>query len=105
MVEKGDLNLDTCILYAVSLKNILSSIDDFTPDQIVFGRDPNVPDVSTDSLSALESTNPSDALVQHLHLMVLKRVEDAYLYAQSSQSENCSTKNVRNANFIPQFGD
>ena len=48
------------VAWAVSAKNSLKNVNGFSPNQLVFGKNPNFPNVSSDNLPALENKSSSE---------------------------------------------
>ena len=48
-------------------KNSLQNVYGFSPSQLVFGRNPNLPPVFNDKLRALVGTTSSEKVAQHLN--------------------------------------
>merc|ERR1711879_879182 len=69
MVEKimndTRCSLDLAIPWAISAKNALSNTYGFSPNQLVFGKNVNLPSVHTD-LPPAENIMKSDLITQHL---------------------------------------
>ena len=104
LMAEGDFDVDTCILYASMVKNMYSSTNGFSPYQLVFGRNPNLPDVLTDDLPALQPRAPLG--VVHDHLRALQQAKLAYFETQASQKVKLAlSKNIRDVKFIPRCGD
>ena len=59
-------SMDIAIPWAVCAKNSLSSVYGFSPNQLVFGRNINLPNVSTDKLSAQNTTCVNANIAKHL---------------------------------------
>ena len=72
MVEKivvdNQCSMDVALAWAVSAKNALHNVYGHSPNQLVFGRNPNLPSVLTDEPQALEGVTSSELLAQHLRV-------------------------------------
>ena len=60
-------SLQVAVAWAVSAKNSLSNVNGYSPNQLVFGRNPNYPCVLQDKLPALESSCSSKVLLDNLN--------------------------------------
>ena len=54
-IEETKCDLEMAVAWAVSAKNSLKNVNGFSPNQLVFGKNPNFPNVSSDNLPALEN--------------------------------------------------
>ena len=70
-------------MWATHAKNALINISGFSPYQLVFGMNPNVPGVTSSNLPALEGKSPSETVVTHLNS--LQKAREAYIKAESSE--------------------
>lgn len=70
------------LMWAVHAKNSLINISGFSPYQLVFGTNPNVPGVTSSNLPALEGKSPSETVATHLNS--LHRAREACMKAESS---------------------
>ena len=67
----------------MSAKNSLPNFGGFSPNQLVFGYNPNLPSVLVDKLPALESTTSSDIVQQNMNAMHISRQN--FIAAESSE--------------------
>ena len=51
-MEDAECDLDVAVSWSVSAKNALKNVHGFPPDQLVFGKNPNFPDVHDNLLPA-----------------------------------------------------
>ena len=78
MVEKlmnDGYNIEDATCWAVSAKNSLANVSGYSPNQLVFGKNPNYPSVLTSELPGLEEWNSSDILRENLNLLHESRKE------------------------------
>ena len=75
--------LPIALMWATHAKNALINISGFSPYQLVFGMNPNVPGVTSSNLPALEGKSPSETVVTHLNS--LQKAREAYIKAESSE--------------------
>lgn len=88
MVRKIIADQPTCPLHialawAVNAKNCLQMVGGYSPYQLVFGRNPKLPNVMNDSLPALEGTTISETLGKHLNALHASR--QAFIRAETSE--------------------
>lgn len=87
MVEKittdSNCSLDIAIQWAISAKNALSTVYGFAPNQLVFGRNVNLPDVHKDRLPAQNATGSSSLIARHL--IALHKARQAFITQESCE--------------------
>ena len=71
------------LAWATCAKNSLQSYNGFSPNQLVFGHNINIPSVLTDDLPALESWTTSDIIRENMKAMHVARQK--YVEAESSE--------------------
>ena len=71
------------LAWAVCAKNSLQNYNGFSPNQLVFGHNINIPSVLVDNLSALESTTSSDIIRKNMNAMHVARQK--FIEAESSE--------------------
>lgn len=81
--DQPDLNLEIALVWAVNAKNSLSMVYGWSPYQLVFGANPNMPSVITDKPPALENTTVSQKFANHLNALHSSR--RAFIKAESSE--------------------
>ena len=54
--------LEIALAWAMNAKNYLHNVHGYSPNQLVFGRNPNLPSVINDKPTALEGTTSSEVL-------------------------------------------
>ena len=69
--------------WALTAKNLLQNVHDFTPNHLVFGTNPNFPPVFNDKSQALEGKTSSDIIVDNLNVMHV--VRKAFIEAEASE--------------------
>ena len=74
LLEEG-YDLEDAVCLATSAKNALANINGFSPNQLVFGKNPNFPSVLTSDLPGLEESKEDDILRENLNLMHKSRTE------------------------------
>ena len=69
MMSDSDISLEMALAWAVNAKNSLHNVYGFSPSQLVFGRNPNLPSVLNDKIPALNGTTQSEEVARHLNAM------------------------------------
>ena len=83
-IEDAKCNFDIALAWAVSAKNALHSIKGgYSPNQLVFGRNPNLPSFLNDKLPALEGLSTSEIVANNLNAMHAAR--KAFIENESSE--------------------
>ena len=75
-------SIENALVWAVSAKNALANNLGFSPNQLVFGRNPNLPSILTAELPALRAKTSSELIAEHLN--ALHSARRAFI-----QSESC----------------
>ena len=83
MMEDSDLSWETAICWAVNAKNSLLSVHGFSPYQIVYGRNPNLPSVIVNKPPALEGETMCSFMGKHL--TGLHEGRKAFISSESSE--------------------
>ncbi|KAL5262236.1 hypothetical protein ACHWQZ_G007827 [Mnemiopsis leidyi] len=77
MEDNPDCSVETALAWAVHAKNCLSNINGFSPYQLVFGFNPNIPSLEdkADKFSALEDKTVSEKVAEHINAIYSARRE------------------------------
>ena len=67
--KSNNYPIDVIVAWAVSAKNALHNCYDFSPNQIVFGKNLNYPSILVDKVPALEGKTSSELIANHLNEM------------------------------------
>ena len=106
-MEDSKCSLEVAVAWAVSAKNSLSNVNGYSPNQLVFGRNPNFPCVLTDKLPALNSHCSSKVLRDNLN--ALHAAREAFVKNEASEklrialrkkTRNCTSKNFVNGDSV-----
>ena len=62
-------SLDIAVFWAVASEHALANVYGYSPNQLVFGRNPNFPSTLIDKLPALETATHSDIVLKNLTTM------------------------------------
>ena len=67
----ADVNcsIHVAVAWSIAAKNALKNVYGFSPNQLVFGRNPNLPTVLESELPALEAVSSSQLIADHLNAM------------------------------------
>ena len=68
-MENAHCGLNIALAWEVSAKNALKNVHGFSPDQLVFSRNPNFPNVFDNELPALEGRTTSEIVANNLNAM------------------------------------
>ena len=96
-------SIHIAVAWCVSAKNLLKNVYGFSPNQLVFGRNPNFPVSSESELPALEGKTTSKLLADHLN--ALHAAREAFVSCESSSKiRRALLRKTRTANvhvFLP----
>ena len=81
--NSNNYSVDIIVAWAVSAKNALHNYYGFSPNQLVFGKNPNFPSVLIDKPPALEGKTRSEIIANHLNIMHAAR--KAFIEAEASE--------------------
>ena len=73
--EENKCTLDTALAWAVAARNALHNNQGFSPNQLVFGSNPSIPNIGEDSPVALENRTSSQIVADNLNAMRKSREE------------------------------
>ena len=95
-LEDTNTSIETAVVWAISAKNSLSGSNGFTPNILVFGRNPNTPTVLSSELPALEKAS-TETVRDNLNAMHAAR--KAFIQKESSEKiKRALRHNVRTCN-------
>ena len=83
MCEEQGYSLNTAVAWAVSAKNSLKNVYGFSPNQLVFGKNPNFPCVMNNKLPALEGMTSSKIVAENLNAM--HNARQAFIKAEADE--------------------
>lgn len=81
-LDKG-LDWSTALIWALMAKNTMQNVNGFSPYQLVFGENPNLPSVLVDRPPALEGTTMSEWVGKHI--TALHEARKAFTEAECSE--------------------
>ena len=82
-LEDVKCNFEIALAWAVSAKNVLHNVNGYSPNQLVFGKNPNFPSFLNDKLPALEGISTSEVVANNLNAMHAAR--KAFIESESSE--------------------
>ena len=88
--ENPQTPLDVALAYACNAKNCLQMWNGFSSFQLVFGKNPRLPDVFNATLPELEGKTHSELIAMHLN--VLQSAKEAFLKSQACQKIKMALK-------------
>ena len=83
LTDQPNIRLSTAVAWAVHAKNTLQMVGGYSPYQLVFGCNPQLPSVCCDDPPALEGTTTSEMFAKHLN--ALHNGRQAFLKAETSE--------------------
>ena len=96
-MKETNFKLETAVVWAVSAKNSLSGHQGYSPNMLVFGRNPNYPNILTSELPALE-TQVSRVTVEN-NLEAMNSAREAFIQSECSEKIKHALKHtVRSCN-------
>ena len=98
---------DIALAWSLSAKYALKNVYGFSPNQLVFGHNPNLPSVIDNKLPALSGTTSSQLIAQHLNAMHASRkafieceASDKLRRALKSKTRPATSKYYHNGNKV-----
>ena len=73
ILSDSSCSVANALVWAVSAKNALYNNGGYSPNQLVFGKNPNLPSVLTARPPALRTHTPSHLIAEHLNAIHLAR--------------------------------
>ena len=102
--DEYKLDWETSLGWAINAKNSLQSVHGFSPFQLVFGRNPNLPNILEDNPSALEVTTSSE--IVRKQITALHAARKAFIESESSECiRRALRKNIRTSGVNFKNGD
>ena len=95
-------SISVALAWSISAKNALENVFGFSPNQLVFGRNPNLPTVMNSNLPALEGVSSSQLIADHLNAMHAAR--KAFVVLEASEKLRRALKSrTRNASSVVEY--
>ena len=107
IVDDTNCSIQNALVWALSAKNALSNNLGYSPNQLVFGRNPNLPSTLSSQLPALRTKTSSELVAEHLN--ALHSARRAFIQAESSkkiktalsrQTRTTTSKDFRNGDIV-----
>ena len=104
IIDDTNSPCDVALAWAINAKNSLLYHNGFSPSQLVYGRNSNLPNTISNNLPALETTTLNPELVEHI--ATLHAARKAFLIAKSSNKLKVAMrKQTRQSGHIYSIGD
>ena len=105
VMDDSGCDVEVALAWAVSARNTLTNFGGFSPNQLVFGHNPGLPNVYVNDPPALEPTPPSDMVRDNLNALHVARSE--FMKAESNERLSRALRhNIRSSDLIDvQNGD
>ena len=81
--DHPNISLEVLLCWACNARNSLQMWQGFSSYQLVFGQNPNLPNIMTDNLPALEGTTTSETLAKHINALHSSR--QAFIRSESDE--------------------
>ena len=81
--DYGKMNSQTLLSWANMARNSLQMWNGYSSHQLVFGENPNLPNIMQDTLPALEGTTRSEVFSQHLN--ALQATRKAFIQSEAEE--------------------
>ena len=81
--EEVDCSVEVALCWAINAKNCLQNVYGFSPHQLVFSKNPNLPSVFEDKLPALEGVSGSKLVATHLN--ALHKAREEFIKLEASE--------------------
>ncbi len=102
--DNPEIDLETAVAWACAAKNSLSTVHGFSPFQLVFGRQPNIPNIIDEPPNVLESKSHSKALEDQLK--ALHECRAAFMKSQNCEKlKRALRTKMRTAQHVYSPGD
>lgn len=83
LADSPSLDLEVALVWAVNAKNSLQMVHGWSPYQLVFGANPNLPSVLIDNPPALQGSTVSEMFAKHLNTLYASR--KAFIQSECSE--------------------
>ena len=104
LVDFPDMDLETALAWACVAKNSLSTVYGFSPFQLVYGRQPNLPNIIEEPPNAIEIKTHSKALEEQLKSM--HECRTAFMKSQNCEKlKQALRTKIRTAQHVYNHGD
>ena len=104
-IHDTNCSVETALLWSLCAKNSLLNNRGYSPNQLVFGRNPNLPSVLTSKLPAMRTDTPSKLISEHLSAIAAARQSFIQSEASCQLKKALSSKTRTVTNKVFQIGD
>ena len=87
-IENTLCSFEIGLAWAISAKNTLDNVYAFSPNQLVFSRNPNLPSFLNDKLPALEGVSTSEVVASNINVMHAARKQ--FIKCESLEKLRCA---------------
>ena len=87
-LEETHCSFEIALAWTISTKNTLHSVHGFSPNQLAFGRNPNMSSFLNDKLPASEGVSTSEIVASNLNAMHAARKQ--FIKCESLEKLRCS---------------
>ncbi|XP_053390667.1 uncharacterized protein LOC128553511 [Mercenaria mercenaria] len=99
-----EVNLQTLLSWANMARNSLQMWNGYSSHQLVFGHNPNIPNIMSDNLPALQGSTSSEVFAKHLN--VLHATRRAFIQSEADERIKRALRNkVRASEQVFEHGD
>ena len=98
-----DTDIEVLLAWANMAKNALQMWNGFSSYQLVFGKNPNLPNIMNDNLPALQGSTSSEILSEHLN--ALHAARQAFVKSEADERIRALRSKVRVSEQVYKYGD
>ena len=91
ILEDTNCGIEVALPWALTAKNSLHNVYGYSPNQLVFGKNPNLPCVLNDKLQALEGKTSSEIIAENLN--ALHAARKAFVHNEASEKVRRALRN------------
>lgn len=102
--DNTNINLQTLLSWANMARNSLQMWNGYSSHQLVFGQNPNIPNLMSENLPALQGSTSSEEFAKHLN--ALHATRRAFIQSEADERIRRALRNkVRAAEQVFEHGD
>ena len=99
--EETSCSIEVAVAWAVSAKNSLTNVYGFSPNQLVFGKNPNFSRLINNELPVLEGISSCDLITDHLN--ILHSARELFIQTETSENIKHSPPKKEESESTPEF--